>query len=192
MENIISLMKVYSIIIRKIFFSLSNFQMQKKKKIFTISYEEILPLIKKILNIKYLWTFKNFHVLQKLVRRKLCTMNFFSFLHLIGFKKSIKKKKKWQNNCHRVHQSFLSHISCHLSLNRLRTNPCFHVIDVIDRLSVARYTWAARKTWDHHLMCRRRMIKQSRKIISLKLLATRLLLSFTSAIFISSSSHDNY
>lgn len=32
MENIISLMKVYSIIIRKIFFSLSNFQMQKKKK----------------------------------------------------------------------------------------------------------------------------------------------------------------
>lgn len=54
MENIIRLMKVYSIIIRKIFFSLSNFQMQKKKKIFTISYEEILPLIKKILNIKYL------------------------------------------------------------------------------------------------------------------------------------------
>lgn len=89
MENIISLMKVYSIIIRKIFFSLSNFQMQKKKKIFTISYEEILLLIKKILNIKYPWTFKNFHVLQKLVRRKLCTMNFFSFLHLIGFKKSI-------------------------------------------------------------------------------------------------------
>lgn len=33
MENIISLMKVYSIIIRKIFFSLSNFQMQKKKNI---------------------------------------------------------------------------------------------------------------------------------------------------------------
>lgn len=131
-----------------------------------------------------------------MMKRKLCTMNFFLSLSLTfnWIQKSLcTKKKKRQNDCHRVHQSFLSHIICHLSLNRLRTNPCFHVIDVIDRLSVARYTWAARKTWDHHLMCRRRMIKQSWRIISLKLLATRLLLlSLTSAIFISSSSHHSY